>query len=77
MKTYSVIYRTGGTENFKWHRVAENYRSIEQAIEKRISLEKAGYPSFIHDANLLTAIGLPETYCTTIPDATWDSMQRQ
>jgi hypothetical protein len=61
MKTWILIYRTGGTENFKWHRTHEFY-SFDEALEAKVLIEKRGYKTLIHDTGYLNEIGLPETY---------------
>lgn len=62
MKTFTVIYRTGGTENFKWNRVGERYSDRASARESADGLERMGYPALVHDTKLLDSIGLPETF---------------
>lgn len=62
MQTFTVIYRTGGTENFKWNRVGERYPDRASAKESAAGLERMGYPSLVHDTKLLDAIGLPESF---------------
>jgi hypothetical protein len=62
MKTFTVIYRTGGTENFKWNRVLALFENGQDAVAKKGELEKMGYPSLIHDTHLLDAVGMPETF---------------
>ncbi len=64
MKLYSVYYRTGGTENFKWHTVGERYESAVAAYQKVEELERAGYRAHYLNTALLEAIGLPETFDT-------------
>ena len=61
-REYQVIYRTGGTDNFKWHIVGEIYRSSLLAYDKRNELVKMGYRAIVHDADRLSVIGLPETF---------------
>ena len=62
MTTFAVIYRTGGTENFKWNHVGERYPDRESAIKSAEDLSRMGYPALVHDAKLLDSIGLPETF---------------
>ena len=62
MQTFTVIYRTGGTETFKWNRILTSFEDKQDAIAKKIELEKMGYPSLIHDTHLLDAVGMPETF---------------
>lgn len=59
---FAVIYRTGGTENFKWTRVLENYRTREAAQTKAAEIERMGYKTLIHRAAQLDSNGLPESY---------------
>ena len=42
MTTFTVIYRTGGTENFKWNRVGERYPDRASAKESAAGLEAYG-----------------------------------
>lgn len=66
MRSFTVYYRTGGTENFKWQRVAERYSTTwegqDAAIAKCEELRKAGYPARYEYTDLLDSIGLPETF---------------
>jgi hypothetical protein len=59
-KSYTVIYKTGGTECYQWHKIYTSFATVESAIEKRKELERMGYESLIHDTMLLNAIGMPE-----------------
>ena len=61
-KSFTVIYRTGGTERFTWRRVFDSYRHYEDAKVIALDLERQGYPALIHPTRLLDAIGLPSTY---------------
>jgi RNA-splicing ligase RtcB len=61
MKTWTLIYRTGGTENFKWNKT-HTFPSYDEAHKAKIIIEKMGYKTFIHDTGYLENIGLPETY---------------
>lgn len=59
--TYSVYYRTGGTENFKWQYVFGQY-TREEAQAKKDELVKAGYPAHYGLTALVRAAGLPDTF---------------
>jgi hypothetical protein len=61
-KTFTVIYRTGGTENFAWHKILELYPTYEAAKVKADYEEHRGYPCLIFDTHQLDVIGMPETY---------------
>jgi hypothetical protein len=57
---FCVIYRTGGTRNFKWHRsLAMPRQEAEAAAE---SVRRMGYVAHIEHFNLSISVGLPETY---------------
>ena len=58
---YAVIYRTGGTENFKWVRVLGSF-TRDAAFAQKDELERMGYKSLVHQAAQLDAIGLPDTF---------------
>jgi hypothetical protein len=58
---YAVIYRTGGTVNFKWNRVLGSFNR-EEAVSECESLERMGYPTLMHDVEMLDSIGMPETF---------------
>ena len=61
MRTYCVIYRTGGTENYKWQRsLAVEDRAKAQILQA--VCEKAGYEAMIEDYQLSLSVGLPENY---------------
>ncbi len=60
MKTYTVIYRTGGTQNFEWHRVFTVFSDKSQAQAKQQELAAMGYPALIHDTKMLESVGMPE-----------------
>jgi hypothetical protein len=60
-KTYCVVYRTGGRENFQWHRSLAFPTRLE-AVAVHAACEAAGRRAVICDYNLSGAIGLPETF---------------
>ncbi len=59
MKTLTVIYRTGGTENAEWKRCIPVLTRAE-ALDLKTSCELAGYKALIHDTKALDRIGMPE-----------------
>ncbi|MDH5279564.1 MAG: hypothetical protein OEW52_00275 [Thermoleophilia bacterium] len=59
---FAVVYRTGGTARFKWNRLFRDFTTREVADAAKAELERQGYAAHVHDAALLDAIGLPETY---------------
>ena len=60
MKTYTVIYRTGGTLNAKWHRTLGRFTDYKKAVASANEIERQGYKALIQDTKMLDAIGLPE-----------------
>lgn len=60
-----LVYRTGGTENFKWHRTLA--MTPEEAFENLDSLHRAGYVGHIENFFASISIGLPETFSPDFP----------
>jgi len=58
-KIYSIIYKTGGTDNAKWHRVLSTFTK-EEAQAKLEEIRRMGYDSVSHETKLLDSIGLPD-----------------
>lgn len=65
-KTWTVVYRTGGTENAKWHKTLIATSKAE-AMEAGKRLGKMGYAWLLMTVHDLNTIGLPEGYDA----ATW------
>ncbi len=58
--SYCVVYRTGGTERFQWHRtVADSRENTDRLLAE---VRQAGYHAFMTDYSQSVAIGLPETF---------------
>lgn len=62
MTKRAVIYRTGGTENFKWNLVSELYADLVEATESAVKLRKMGFPDFSLPVESLADVVLPTTY---------------
>jgi hypothetical protein len=62
MSSYTVVFRTGGRDNFQWKRVLTNFSTREEADLKKQEIEEMGYPCLVFDTHRLNNIGLPETY---------------
>jgi len=56
-----IVYRTGGTDNFKWHRSIE-FMTYSEAKAGVDSLTQSGYLNYVLNADISNEIGLPETY---------------
>lgn len=60
-----IVYRTGGTSNFKWHRtLAMTPDEAEQCFE---SVSHQGYACHIENFFSSIAVGLPETFSPDFP----------
>ena len=57
--TFTVVYRTGGTENCTWRRTMA-YATREEARESAASVERMGYKALVHKTHEIDAIGMPE-----------------
>jgi hypothetical protein len=56
-----VIYRTGGTINYRWARtVAYATKAEAELVAEAVRL--AGYVAHVENFNLSMSVGLPETY---------------
>jgi len=59
-KLYCIVYRTGGTDNFKWHRSSAMTKA--EAERAKRETERKGYKALITLYDRSINIGLPETY---------------
>jgi len=57
---YCLVYRTGGTDNFKWQYGACMEKSL--AYEKKKEVERMGYKCLVYKYKDVVSIGLPETF---------------
>ena len=64
VKTFTVIYRTGGTDNYSWHRVSTLHNTKESAKADVTLIEKQGYRALMFDTDKLNSIGMPEEMTT-------------
>lgn len=58
---YVVVYRTGGTVNFKWHHTIA-YASLREAKATRDTNLTMGYPSYVVALDKVKEYGLPNTF---------------
>jgi hypothetical protein len=61
MKKYCVVYRTGGTERFQWHRTVA-ILDFDDAVECMRNTMHMGFTCVVEDYDMSMAIGLPDTY---------------
>jgi hypothetical protein len=60
-KRYAVIYRTGTRQRFTWRTTGLSL-SYPDAADHACVLERQGHKALIHDARLLEAVGVPDTF---------------
>jgi hypothetical protein len=60
MDRFCVIYRTGGTVNFQWHRSLGMSRA--EALEAAAMTRTGGRPAHVERLDRSLAVGLPETF---------------
>lgn len=58
--SHCVIYRTGGTHNFQWHRSAAMSKAEAQKAQE--ATVRMGYPAHVESYPRSLAIGLPKTF---------------
>ena len=58
--SHCVIFRTGGTANFEWHRSFGMVKFAAEALAEET--RKMGYESMVANYAQSLAIGLPETF---------------
>ena len=59
-QTWTVYYRTGGTDNFRWHRLSPG--TLDEAVDAWKDIRRGGRVAYYQRTELLDAIGMPETY---------------
>lgn len=60
-ETFVNVYRTGGTENFKWIPVIP-IQGRDAANTQREEIERMGYRCYTYTLHQLEVIGVPDTY---------------
>ena len=60
--TFTVIYRTGGTVNFQWHRTLTSERSREALKTFAAGIERMGYKARVVTLQELAVAGLPHNF---------------
>lgn len=66
LKLFTVVYRTGGTARFAWHRT-EPVQTREEADKLRADIIRSGYEAlYPQDYDLSMSVGLPETFDVTV-----------
>lgn len=57
---YVIVWRSGGTHNFEWHRSLVMPRADAEATLAVV--QRMGYRAYMERADRSIAIGLPETF---------------
>ena len=57
---FCVVYRVGGTDNFRWQRTLAMTEA--EAVEAKRDIERGGRRAMVARYSQSVAIGLPETY---------------
>lgn len=63
-RTWTVGYRTGTPDKFRWRRVGKPFATLAQAMTCRSKLIAMGYPAYVYITSQLDSIGLPDTYAS-------------
>lgn len=71
-KTWCVVWRRGGTENFEWLRTLPMTR--EEADTAQAEVERGGRLAMVVDLALSLSVGLPETYGPTESTRYWNRL---
>lgn len=58
MKTFTVIYRSGGPHNCLWHKTVPVVTKRE-ADARAANIERMGYKAIVHETRALDSIGMP------------------
>jgi len=58
--SHCVIFRTGGTDNFQWHRSLPMSRT--EAYAGKDNMTNMGFVAYAEKYELSMNVGLPETY---------------
>lgn len=58
-KTFSLVYRSGGTQRCTWTRVLKTYADASAAQAAKAELEKGGFKALVFWTASLETVGLP------------------
>jgi hypothetical protein len=67
--SFTVVYRTGGYLNAKWHR-CEAKTTLEDANTQKAEVERMGYKAIVRPTNEWDSIGLPVGWCPKCDSST-------
>ena len=57
--SFTVVYRTGGNDNAKWHK-SSAYQTREEAEIAKESIERGGRKALVFKTADLEIVGMPE-----------------
>ena len=64
---YTVIYRTGGTHKFNWHKTF-SVGNRRDALILKDKLNHQGFRATVHQKKQLDVVGLPSTFAPSKTD---------
>jgi hypothetical protein len=64
MKSFTTVYRIGGTARFEWRRCVPVATKAE-ALKQRDEIGNMGYKALVFDTQTLDAVGMPEGWSCT------------
>jgi hypothetical protein len=59
--TFCVVFRTGGTINYQWHRTVA-FTTLAEAELVAEETRRMGYVAHVENYSMSLSVGLPETY---------------
>jgi hypothetical protein len=74
VKTWTVVYRAGGTQNCTWTRILERYVTEDDALAKQQQIEREGYKALVYVTAMLDEIGLPIGWSPQLVDFSKDEI---
>ena len=60
---FTVVYRTGGTNNCEW-RQCLSVATMQEAVSQKGSIERGGRKALIHRTSAVVSNGLPVGWCS-------------
>ena len=60
--SFVVLFRTGGTENFRWKRTLANHCTNQSAEAEANRIRRMGYKVLVCTLEEYNEIGIPHTY---------------
>lgn len=71
-KTWTVIWRQGGTHRCRWRLILTRFMTLEAARAKVAELERMGYKAIAQETEVLDRVGIPIGWDTTTSALDWE-----